>query len=258
MPEVPDDRDLERDRYEASALGDIEAGDVWSSGARSVPASIRAPYEYYESHVRALLKPGLRILELGSGTGRHSLMLAEGGASVTCSDIAPSALLALERRARSAGAALATVVTPMDETPFPDSSFDLVVSAGSLSYADPDRLDAEIARVLRPGGSFVCVDSLNHNPVYRVNRWVHWRIRGDRTRSTLLRMPTLPRMQRLGNRFERWSLRGFGAWSWLWSPLSPLLGESAAAAFNDACDRLPGSRRLAFKFVFEAHGLRKG
>jgi ubiquinone/menaquinone biosynthesis C-methylase UbiE len=229
----------------------------FESGAASVPRVLRAPYTAYERAILATLRPGMRILELGSGTGRHSVVLAGSGSEVTCTDVSAGALALLSKRMSSLGRTVRVVPAPMEATPFPDSTFDLAASAGSLSYADPMRLDPELVRILKPGGSFICVDSLNHNPVYRLNRWVHWRIRGNRTRSTLLRMPTLTRMEQLGHRFERWSLRGFGAWSWIWTPMSRIIGHGLAARCNDACDGLPGSRRLSFKFVFEAHGLRK-
>lgn len=253
------DTETERDRYERRARDLLRQHGLEKSQAcpPALAGTLAAPYRHYARAISSVLRPGMAVLELGAGTGMHSRILCAPGVDTTLSDISPSALEVLRRRFEVPQVAVTTVVTPMESTPFPDSSFDLVASAGSLSYADPSALDTEIARVLRPGGSFVCVDSLNHNPVYRLNRWVHWRIRGDRTRSTLLRMPTLARMDALGRRFQRWSLRGFGAWSWLWTPLSRLVGEAAAARCNDACDGLPGSRRLAFKFVFEAHGLRK-
>lgn len=251
------DTQIERDRYEGRALELLRRPGAQQGTAERIPALLATPYSQYARALSRVLRPGMTVMEIGAGTGSHSELLCIPDVEVTFTDISPSALMVLRQRLAAAGKTATTMVAPMESTPFPDSSFDLVASAGSLSYADPITLDDEIARILRRGGSFICVDSLNHNPVYRLNRWAHWRIRGDRTRSTLLRMPTLARMERFGRRFERWSLRGFGAWSWLWTPMSRIVGPGLAAKCNDACDGLPGSRRLAFKFVFEAHGLRK-
>jgi len=226
-------------------------------GSREIPLLLRNPYLEYEANARTLCTAGRKILELGAGTGLHSIALASNGADLTCIDIAKSALECLNRRLTAVGLRATSVVGTMERLPFEPESFDVIACAGSLSYGDPSVVDREILRVLKKGGSLLFVDSLNHNPIYRLNRWAHWRIRGDRTRSTLRRMPTLARMQQLGKRFESWSLRGFGAWSWLWSPIAGFVGESTAARCNDACDRLPASRWLAFKFVFEAHGLRE-
>lgn len=251
------DRDIERDRYDASAQEEMSVSRLEMEGSASIEPCLRTPYIFYERMIARIGRPGMKFLELGSGTGRHSRALAANGVLLTCSDVAERALETLVVRAERVGFRAEVACTPMESTPFSDSSFDVIASAGSLSYADPERLDAEIIRVLKPGGSFICVDSLNHNPIYRLNRWAHWRLRKDRTESTLVRMPTIARMARLGARFETWSIRGFGAYSWLWAPLTRVLGDRIASRCNDSCDRLPGSRWLAFKFVFEAHGLRK-
>jgi hypothetical protein len=39
--------------------------------------------------------------------------------------------------------------------------------------------------------------------------------------------------------------------------MARVVGPDLAARLNDACDQLPGSNRLAFKLVMQAHGLRK-
>ncbi len=94
---------------------------------------------------------GLRILEVGAGSGRDSLRLAELGAKVTVLDYSPSALRVVgthDREGRltlTRGDALAL--------PFPDGSFDIVFHQGLLEhFRDPRPLLAENARVLAPGG----------------------------------------------------------------------------------------------------------
>lgn len=198
----------------------------------------------------------MKVLELGSGTGCHSKILLETGANVTVSDISPACLEVLAKVFSAHGFAVKTVVTAMESTPFEDESFDFIVSAGSLSYADPKKLDDEIIRLLKPNGSFICVDSLNHNIIYSINRWIHWRLIGDRTASTIQRIPTLQRMRNIGVRFGLVSIEGFGAWAWFCGPLALLFGQRFAARLNSCFDKLPGSLRLAFKIVYVAQGLR--
>ena len=252
-----EDRDIEAMRYGASAATIIDKGACDVGGSESIQLVLRAPYLRYEKMISSSLTKDMRVLELGAGTGRHSLILCADQIDTVCSDIAPKALEVLQLRIKSKGHSVETVATPMESTPFVNNSFDLIASAGSLSYADPETLNMEITRILKPGGSFICVDSLNHNPIYRFNRWIHWRIKKDRTRSTLIRMPTIARMRQLGEHFESWELEGFGAASWLLSPLSRIIGSTICARLSTLCDRLPGARRMAFKFVFVARGLKK-
>lgn len=85
--------------------------------------------------------------------------------------------------------------------PFTDSSFDLVVSCAVLSYGDPPKVDREILGVLRPGGTFILIDSLNHNLIFKLNRWVRF-LRGSRSLSTVLRIPKMRRLQRMCSPFD--------------------------------------------------------
>ena len=91
-----------------------------------------------------------RVLDLGSGDGRLTARLAEGGASVTGLD--PSAV-ALER-ARATHPGL-EFVAPTEEgrLPFEDGSFGLVVCLDVLQHVlDTQLLMSEARRVLVPAG----------------------------------------------------------------------------------------------------------
>ncbi len=114
-------------------------------------------------------------------------------------------------------------------------------------------MDAEVRRVLRPGGMFLCVDSLNHNPIYKLNRWFQY-LRGVRTKSTLLYMPTMDRIQSISKGFKSTRVRYFGAVSYIIPLLASVIGQSHAANISDVIDRLVHVRRSAFKFVLVACG----
>ena len=250
-----DDKAIELARYDsraqrASASGARDA--LTATGADAVPLVHRVPYLVYERFIRDVVRPGMQVLELGAGTGAHTLALLRAGAQVTASDISEISLAVLvDRFAREADGRLATRKADIEHLPFADASFDVVVSAGALSYGEPATVDAEVRRVLRRGGAFLCVDSLNHNPIYRLNRWRHYR-RGERTLSTLVRMPTLERIAAITAPFEGSECLFFGAASWLMGPLARVIGETRAAAWSDTIDRMIGVRRSAFKFVLYA------
>lgn len=250
------DKLIERARYDARAQSQLEQGTSDTEipfGSQTMPAYLRAPYLFYEQRIAQLLTPQHRVLELGAGAGMHTRALVQTGAQVTASDISRSSLDLLAQRFSSLGGNLRTEVADMEDLPFEADSFDVVVSAGSLSYGEPSTVDAQIRRVLRPGGTLICVDSLNHNPVYRLNRWVHY-LRGDRSRSTLKRMPDLARIGSLSRGFSVAEANYFGGFSFAMPVFARLSGENTAQAISDRLDGLIGVRRLAFKFVLVAQG----
>lgn len=253
------DKELERQRYDARAatwLHGPPGGPMAVDGIDAMPAYLRAPYLLYEARAAALMGPQHAVLELGAGTGGHTQALARTGAQVLATDISPQSLAYLARRFDRQGLQVRTQVADMEALPFADASFDFVACAGGLSYGEPALVDAEIARVLRPGGGLLCVDSLNHNPIYRLNRLVHC-LRGERTRSTLVRMPDLARIAGLSARFQASQLHFFGALSFAMPLLARAAGPVRAAEFSDWFDRRAKIRRSAFKFVLAAQTLEK-
>lgn len=255
---MSDDKALERERYDRRAHDMIRDGsgqEYKNGGGQGLAAALRAPYIAYEALLKAHVSPNTFALEVGAGTGAFTGVLLRGGASVCATDISPKSLEVLTRRHQGVGR-LETRVADMECLPFPDGTFDLVASAGALSYGDNTRVMDEVFRVLKPGGVFLCVDSLNHNPLYRFNRWVHF-LRGNRTRSTLQRMATVSLIDRYAARFGWGETQYFGAVSWLMPAVARVTGGDMAARASDWLDRAIKVRKSAFKFVMMVRKTRK-
>jgi malonyl-CoA O-methyltransferase len=97
---------------------------------------------------------GLAVLDLGCGTGRHSVWLSSAGARVTAVDFSEGMLAEARRKP---GAETVRFVTRDLHLPLPfTAEFDLVVSGLVLEHLrDLDGFFAEAHRVLKPGGRAV-------------------------------------------------------------------------------------------------------
>jgi ubiquinone/menaquinone biosynthesis C-methylase UbiE len=258
MDQEIQNKGIEMARYGARAISHLEDPCLIGPaclGSESVPYFLSTPYQCYEQAIAALIGADSEVLELGAGEGRHTLALVKTGARVTATDISPHALEVLKRRITAAGEEVITRTADIESLPFLSHSFDAIVCAGSLSYGDIERISAEIERVLRPGGCLICVDSLNHNPIYRFNRWLQWK-RGLRTETTYNRIPDTASISRLGCHFDHVATHFFGSISFAMPLVAKLLGQTRAKALSDGADRLIDVRKAAFKFVLVAKNLR--
>lgn len=254
-----DDKTVELARYDQRAQNSLSNGDYGDElllGSEIVPEYFKAPYLYYEAQVAHNIHQSCNVLELGAGSGMHTLTLLKTGASITTSDISPSSLEVIKKKYSPHFQNLRTEVADIETLPFGDDTFDVVCCAGSLSYGALDKVLTEVTRILKPGGAFICVDSLNNNLIYRFNRWVHY-LKGERTKSTLINMPNIARLKVICRLFENADLHYYGSISYLMPLVSKVFGEKTSAQISNTVDNFFGIKRSAFRFVLVAKGLIK-
>ena len=99
---------------------------------------------------------GVRVLDAGAGDGNVALACARRGAPVTACDVADAMVQRGRARCAAAGEDVAWARADVEELPYPDGAFDVVVSAfGATLAVRPGRAARELARVLAPGGRLV-------------------------------------------------------------------------------------------------------
>jgi arsenite methyltransferase len=116
------------------------------------------------------VEPGEDVLDLGSGAGTDSLVAAlmvGSAGSVTGIDMTPEMIENAREGASALGLRNVTFVEgEIEELPFEDESFDVVISNGVIDLLpDKDVVFASIYRVLRPGGRIQFADVTIQQPV---------------------------------------------------------------------------------------------
>jgi ubiquinone/menaquinone biosynthesis C-methylase UbiE len=102
-----------------------------------------------------------RVLDIGTGAGHTALALAPRVADVVLTDPVDAMLAQARRLFQTAGLWNAQFVrTNAEQLPFPKASFDTVTTRLAAHHFDDVPLAmSEVARVLRPGGIFIFIDT---------------------------------------------------------------------------------------------------
>ena len=115
------------------------------------------------------VKPGMKVADIGSGNGYHTLRMAkiigeEGKAYAV--DIQPEMLEMLEKRAKEAGIGNVTSIhNSFWDAKLPENSVDLALMVDVYhEFSHPEQMLASIRRSLRPGGRVALVEFRTEDP----------------------------------------------------------------------------------------------
>ena len=99
------------------------------------------------------LRAGSRVLDVAAGNGNATLAAARRWCDVTSTDYVPALLESARARAQAEGHSIRFQEADAENLPFPDASFDVVMSTfGVMFTPNQDQAAAELARVCKPGG----------------------------------------------------------------------------------------------------------
>ncbi len=147
---------------ETDSVQEVSTQEGYARWASSYDQQINALIVLEEAHVDQLLAQlsFSKVLDVGTGTGRHALKLARTGAHVTAVDQSAEMLAVARQAAQHEHLTIDFQRASLEDgLPFAAQQFDLVICALMLCHV-PDLAQAvqEFARVLQPGGHLLITD----------------------------------------------------------------------------------------------------
>lgn len=125
---------------------------MWSLGDYTALAARLRPYAEALAEAAAL-GPGEEVLDVAAGDGNLAIAAAARGATVTAIDLTPRMVELGRARTAAEGVAIDWMEADAEALPFPAGRFDVVASVfGAVFAPRPERVAAELFRVVRPGG----------------------------------------------------------------------------------------------------------
>ncbi len=135
-------------------MGELSRWDDWNHGGGPRYPKEKVVQFLFRRFPDRAARAGLRVLDLGCGSGVHMVFLAREGFDAHGTDISPVGVENTRARLDAAGCAGEVTVGSVERIDHPDNHFDALICIGVLECAGPSLLApalAEMVRVLKPG-----------------------------------------------------------------------------------------------------------
>jgi ubiquinone/menaquinone biosynthesis C-methylase UbiE len=164
-------KEIEREHYNKKIGGHSDGFDPF----------LLSSYRFLRNYLRDKCQ-GKKILDYGCGNGVHSFWLADFGGDVTAIDISENSLKIAKEKSlqKKSGSRVKFIAMDCEKLEFEDNHFDIIFDGGSFSSLDLNKAYPELARVLKPNGFVIGIETFGHNPIINLKRQLN-KVVGKRT-----------------------------------------------------------------------------
>lgn len=229
----------------------------WESDAEYLAHGVFSSYQFADSWLKKHIQKGNSLLDYGCGNGIHSILPAKIGARVTGIDLSKASLAIARDRVKREGVEKQVTFKIMDceALTFSNNTFDYVFDGGTFSSVDIRKAIPEIARVLKPKGTLIAIETLGHNPLTNLKRKINT-LRGKRTSWALNHIIKMDNLSLLTKHFKNVHYKVFHLTSLLAFPFVQYTWGQRLLSILDHIDalllKIPFLKRYAFKIVIIA------
>jgi len=199
---------------------------------------------------------GQRVLDYGCGNGIHSIYPAKHGAKMVIGiDLSEASLKIARERAEEEGVSekIEYVLMDCEKTEFPDNFFDIIFDGGTFSSLDLKKAFPELARVLKPDGFLIGIETFGHNPFTNFKRKIN-ELTGKRTKWAASHIFKNNDLRDAKEYFDQVDAGFFHLVSWLAFPFLSWPGGVPFLKLLEIMDKMlvraPFLRKYSFKVVF--------
>jgi 2-polyprenyl-3-methyl-5-hydroxy-6-metoxy-1,4-benzoquinol methylase len=176
--------------------------------------------QYFETHTTTMIEilgqklgnlEGLKVLDLGCGSGLDAINLARAGAIVTGIEVVPELVEIAKLRATSEGVSVKFLTVDARTEWFWPGHYDAVTIIDVWEHAEqPESITADCAQLLRPGG-IVILTTTNRWALQNILADPHWKLFGVTLLPRVLAEVYVVRIRRILRRYDVTSFKGLSS-----------------------------------------------
>jgi len=243
-------KEIEHYDQKAKEFSDNESGDF-----EGLNPFLLESYQFLKKITLPLIT-GKKVLDYGCGNGVHAVWLAESADELIGIDLSERSLEIAKKRIEKLGdREERAVFLTMDceKMEFPENYFDIIFDGGTFSSLDLKKVLPEVARVLKPDGFLLGIETLGHNPFTNLKRKIS-KITGKRTGWATEHIFRLEDLKEAEKYFGKIEVNFFHLTSWIAFLFLSLPGGKLLLKLLEKLDKvllkLPFLKKYAFKIVF--------